>query len=146
MALESLAALSLAGNIVQFIDFGCRLFSKSRELYRSSNGVLAENVELENIANSLIMLSEGLTDGSDQMSIQSPDYVNLMSLAKNCKSIASELLRTLDRFKVKEPQKKWQSFRVALRRLWSSKKIKEMSKRLDTCSTQLNTCMGEFLQ
>ena len=146
MALEGLAALSLAGNVIQFIDFGCRLFSKSRELYRSSDGDLAENVELEDIANSLITLSERLTDGSAQMSLQSEDHVSLVSLTKNCTSVASELLRTLDELKVKEPQKKWRSFRVALKRIWSSKKIEDMSKRLDTYSTQLNTCMGHLLR
>lgn len=77
-------------------------FSKSCELYRSSDRVLAENVELEDVANTLITLSERLTDGSAQMSLQSEDYVSLVSLTKNCTSVASELLGTLDELKVKE--------------------------------------------
>ena len=87
MGLESIAALNLAGNIIQFIDFGCRLFSKSRELYKSSDGVLAEDVELEIIANSLKTLSKGLTDGSPQAHLLTADHANLVLLAESCKSV-----------------------------------------------------------
>ena len=146
MALESLAALSLAGNIVQFVDFGCRLFSKSRELYRSSDGVLAENVELENIANSLTALSKGLTPGSSQTQPESIDYKNLRSLAKDCKSIATELLQALHELKVKDPQKKLQCFRTALKRIWRSEEIENIAKRLDRSGSRLTTCMVNILQ
>ena len=146
MALESLAALSLAGNIVQFVDFGCRLFSKSRELYRSSDGVLAENVELENIANSLTALSKGLRVDSSQAQPKPDDYTDLKNLAKDCEKIAIELLEALREMKVKEPQKKLQCFRTALKRIWRSKKIEDVSKRLDRSSRLLTTCMVNILQ
>lgn len=46
MALEGLAALSVASNTVQFIELNCRIFSERRELYKSSQALVAENVEL----------------------------------------------------------------------------------------------------
>ena len=146
MAFESLAALSLAGNIVQFIDFGYRLFSKSRKLYRSSDGVLAENVELENIANSLTALSKGLTVGSSQTQPESIDYANLTLLAKDCESIATELLEALGELRVKDPQKKLQCFCTALKRIWRSERIENVSKRLERSSGLLTTCMANILQ
>ena len=60
MALESFAALGVASNIVQFVEFGCRLFSQSKELYRSSNGLADEAGELKNIARSLSHLNDKL--------------------------------------------------------------------------------------
>ncbi len=45
--MDPLTALSLAGTIVQFVDFGCKLLAKGRELYKSSTGVLTVNEELE---------------------------------------------------------------------------------------------------
>ena len=145
MALESLAALSLAGNIVQFVDFGCRLFSKSRELYGSSDGILAENVELEDIANSLTALSKGLKVGSSQTQKESIDYITLRSLAKDCESIATALLEALRELKVKDPQKKLQCFRTALKRIWRSERIENVSKRLERSSSLLTTCMVNIL-
>ena len=53
--MEALVALGLAANVVQFVDFGCRLVSKSREIRRS--GSLSQHVNLDLIANDLENLS-----------------------------------------------------------------------------------------
>lgn len=34
--MEILAAIGLAGNIIQFVDFGGKLISKTAEIYKSS--------------------------------------------------------------------------------------------------------------
>ncbi len=149
MALETIAALSLAGNIVQFVDFGCRLFSKSRELYKSSEGALDETVELEKIATSLSTMSEGLTKIPPLAAQQSQwcqDEITLKSIAQGCKKIADELLEALDELRVKNSKMKWQSFRVALKRIWRSGKIESMSRKLVDYSVQLTTCMVKILQ
>ena len=88
MALESLAALSVASNIVQFIEFSCRIFSESLELYKSSEALVAENIELEAISSSLTRLSDDLllTPYNNQLS---PDDSDLLVLANSCKRIAA---------------------------------------------------------
>lgn len=153
MALESLAALGLASNIVQFVDFGCRLFSQSKELYRSSNGLKNEAVELKNITRSLGRLSNDLMVGHSfkiQPSTYDPDAelednlpieptnasekrrdeVDLMLIAKDCKQIADELSDALNQLKVKGTGKKWRCFRVTLKRIWKPEKIDEMARRM----------------
>jgi len=50
MVLEALVAMSLTGNIVQFVHFTCSLFSKGREIYRSTSGTTSELGELRTIA------------------------------------------------------------------------------------------------
>ncbi|MCJ1293593.1 hypothetical protein MMC34_005148 [Xylographa carneopallida] len=47
--LDPFAALSLASSVVQFPDFGGKLFKEGSELYHSVNGALSVNVELEKI-------------------------------------------------------------------------------------------------
>jgi hypothetical protein len=44
--MDPLSALSVAGNIIQFIDFGGRLLSKARELYKSPVRSLAVHDEI----------------------------------------------------------------------------------------------------
>ena len=144
-ALEGLAALNLAGNVIQFIDFGCRLFSKSRELYKSTEDTLTENKELERIASTLESLARGLADDSSQRVFES-DEDSLISLARNCKDIAKTLLVALDRLKVRNSYDKWQCFRVALQKIWKSKEIDSISKKLDAASIHLNTCLIKILQ
>lgn len=53
MVLEPLSAISLAGNVVQFIDLCSKLLAEGWELYRSSAGATALNLELEKTAESL---------------------------------------------------------------------------------------------
>jgi hypothetical protein len=58
--MDALSALSLAGNIIQFIDFGSRLLSNARELYKSSVGSLATHDEIVLITTDLKTLIKKL--------------------------------------------------------------------------------------
>lgn len=147
MALESIAALNFAGNIVQFIDISVRLFSKSRKLYKSHNGVLLESAELEIIATSIKKLSEQLTSNPPPQHQRSLENSGLTSLALGCNTIAEELLSALEKLKIQGSQsRKWQSFRIALSTVLKSEDIADMARRLDLLSQQLTTCMIYTLQ
>jgi hypothetical protein len=58
--MDPLTALSVATSVISFVDFGSRLLSKSRKLYKSSNRVLTENVDLHIIALDIAILAQGL--------------------------------------------------------------------------------------
>ena len=147
MALEGIAALNFAGNIIQFIDIGVRLFSKSRRLYKSHNGVLLESAELETIATSIKKLSEHLTANPPPQHQRSLENSGLTLLALGCNTIAEELLSALAKLKIRGSEsRKWQSFRIALSMIWKSEDIEDMAKRLDLLSKQLTTCMVYTLQ
>ena len=168
MALEGIAALGLASNIVQFVEFGCRLFSQSKELYRSSSGLIDEAGELENIAQSLSRLSKNLMlehpsssqASSNDIKIQfqptnelekHSDETDLALIGTECKKIADELSEALNQVRVKNPReknfgKKWQCFRVTLTRIWKPKRIDNMSRRLERLSSQLTMCLVNILQ
>lgn len=147
MALESIAALNFAGNIVQFIDTGIRLFSKSRKLYKSSDGVLSECAELDIIATSIKKLSEHLTASPPPEHQLSLKNNGLILLAQSCNTVAEELLSALEKLKIRgSHRRKWQSFRVALTAVWKAEDIEHMAQRLDLLSKQLTTCMVYTLQ
>lgn len=163
MALEGIAALGVASNIVQFVEFGCRLFSESKELYKSSNGLADEAVELETIAQSLSRLIKNLElenpfpsqSSSDDINIQFQrptefesysDEKDLMPIATDCEKVAKELLEALTHLRVQKPGKKWQCFRVTLTRIWKPERIDKMSRRLERLSGQLTMCLVNTLQ
>ncbi len=164
MALEGFAALGVASNIVQFVEFGCRLFSHSKELYRSSSGLANEAVELENITRSLVHLSDRLVvenagwnqpplhdsgiepeDDSD-VDLEDDGEADLTLIARNGKKIADELSDALNQLRVKDSGKKWQCFRMALKRVWKPKKIDDMSRRMERLSSQLTMCLVKSLK
>ena len=163
---RGLAALSVASNIVQFVDFGCRLFFETKELYSSSSGLASEAVELENISQTLGRLSKDLmakhswgyqpssivnSDGTlhymlVNASATSSDDSDLNLIAQECQKIAKELSAALEKLKVKDPGKKWQCFRVSLARIWKPERIDKIARRMERFSIQLTMCLVKILE
>ena len=131
--METPAIIGLVGNIVQFVDFSGKLISKSAELYRSSEGALAENSDIETAVNHLVLLNNKLKDTA----ITTGDSA-LQSLCKSCGTTADQLLAVLDKVKVKGKQDKWKSIRKALRSVWSKEEIEELGRRLERFRKELN--------
>ena len=146
MALESLAALGVAANIIQFVEFGCKLFSESRELYKASDRLVEESAELEIISKALKRLSDDLIAIPSSTTPQSQAEANLLPLAKRCQAIADELLVAVNKLQANGGKGKWQCFRSALRRIWRSHEIDDMAKKLDSICGHLNTCLINVLK
>ena len=93
--MDTLAIVGLIGNVVQFIDFSGKLIANSTELYRSSKGALAQNIDAETAMNHLVLLNNKLKDAATIASDSA-----LKRLCELCKSIADELLIALNKVKV----------------------------------------------
>ena len=126
--MDPVAALGLAGNIVQFVDFSCKVLQDTKGLYKSTTGASAENDVLEVICRDLIDLDNALTAPSAPGAI--PD--SMRSLASMCKEVAAELLGIFDKIRVREPRQKWKSFVQALRTVWKKERIEELLKRMES--------------
>jgi len=114
--MDPLTALSVATSVVSFVDFGSKLLSKSRKLYKSSNGVLSEHVDLQIIALDIATLAQGLrrklpehrplSTPSKKGSAAVDDDGALDDMCRRCVEIASELLVQLEKLKVEKKDKK----------------------------------------
>lgn len=135
MVADPFTALGLAANIIQFIDFTCKLVAESRTIYQSANGASADSAVLKTIATDLSDLSAKLssTQGSSVAGAE------LGNLADECKSVADELHSALQRLQVKGHDRIWKSFVVALREVLQKDRIEGISKRLGALQRQLNT-------
>ncbi|KAI9766763.1 MAG: hypothetical protein M1839_004767 [Geoglossum umbratile] len=131
--MEVLAAIGLAGNIIQFVDFSGKLISKTAEIRKSGTGALAENINIETATNDLALLSTKLHDSANSASDTA-----LQELCQSCNTIATELLIVLDSVKVHGGQNKWKSFRKALQSVWSKEDIALLEQRLARLRDELN--------
>lgn len=120
--IDPLAALGLARNIVQFVDFSYNLLCESKALYDSSTGATADNVLNETIATDLNLLNARLTAPSAPGAIPDP----IKSLAGQCKDVARDLLDVIDNIKIKGSHKRWKSFIQTLRTVWKKKKSRHL--------------------
>lgn len=131
--METLAIIALVGNVLQFVEFSGKLIAKSTELYRSSEGALAENIDLETAASHLVLISTKIQDSATSVNDEA-----LKRLCESCKSTTEELVAALDKVKVDGKKDRWKSIRKALRSVWSREKIYELDRRLSRIKEELN--------
>ncbi|RDL30687.1 uncharacterized protein BP5553_10032 [Venustampulla echinocandica] len=133
--MDPMSALGLAANIFQFIDFGTRLLSGTLEVYHSTTGASSENIEIEEISERLSIFSDELS--TNPASRSSRDLA-VAKFAGRCKVVSDELLEVVTELKVVDgPNRKWRSFRKALKTLWNKEKIQSLQNRLETVRQQL---------
>jgi len=138
--MDPLSALSIAGTVVQFVDFGLNIVSKGRRIYRSGNGTLSEYHDLELLTNDLLTLQAKLrcsipSHTPDRKS--SADDAALETLCTTSGDLAGTLLERLNMAKAQGRYRAWKSFRQALKSVWSKKAIDEMVERLLAVRDQL---------
>jgi hypothetical protein len=139
--LDPFSTLGLAGNIIQFVDFRSKLVAGTVEVYQSAQSTSANHLHLENITTSLSELCTGL--GSARSARQpntassTPPEHTFNTLAENCHKDVKELLDVLEELKVKGGNRKWGSFRQALKGVWKDGKILRQEKRLSGYRSEL---------
>lgn len=135
--MDALTALSLAGTIVQFVDFGRKILGDYQHFYESASGALPVNDEIELITRDLsdvvIKLGRPLYHGNvTPSSEQLAEHQALLKLCDSCREVADELLTVLNGIKVKGRRQAWNSFREAIKAAWTKKEVKDLNDRLDT--------------
>ena len=142
MVLDPLSALSVAASIVQFIDFGMKLISKSRELAKSSSGALVEHEEMLAASIRLKDLDDGLQYSLTVLAIRKKKLteaeVALREVSQECKAMATEFIQTLHGYFVEPGHTVCKSFRMAFKAAWNKEGIDAMRQRLNDQRQQLS--------
>ena len=98
--LTAVAALGLAANIAQMVDYSLRIVSKSNELRKSLDGAIPEHQHTTVVTNSLRDASNTLSNYLEKGSVTEKsfdgDTLRLQSLSRECEKIARDLLKELD--------------------------------------------------
>lgn len=139
--LDPFSAVSLAGNVVQFIQFGCHLVATTHEIHRSSAGTLKENLDAEIVTNRLLNTIEELENGRAQILYdpKTSTESRLVEIAEACELLAKEILSRLEKLKSKEPRKIGSSVLKALKTTWSKDELRALTKRLKAYISELDT-------
>jgi hypothetical protein len=142
--MDPFSALSLAGNIIQFVDFGARLLSNARELYRSPVGSLSVHDEITLVTTDLETLVKRLRGPVNARPSSEENDNQLQTLRKICgeaATVAEELLKRLETLKLsgEEKHRGWRTVGLAVRSLWNEKEIAGLSNRLVMLKEALKT-------
>ncbi|KAJ4988895.1 hypothetical protein SVAN01_05519 [Stagonosporopsis vannaccii] len=134
---EALAAISLVGNILQFIQFTKGLLETSRAVFDA--GATTGHLELEAIAKDLRNRADDIVEPR----LAKIDATNgtsdpLKLLALKCKGTADEILTVLARLRLDGNQTRWTSFLQALRTQWHESQIEALRIRLNDIGNAVN--------
>jgi hypothetical protein len=127
--LDPLSALSVAGTIVQFVEFSSELLSQGRELYKLKHkGQLVVDTELELVTNDLCAVIKrfrgSLTSGVSNERESEDPRAELDKICDTAASIAEELLEKLEKMKVNRPEDgKWKTLCQIIKIMWSRDEI-----------------------
>lgn len=140
--MEALSAISLASNIVQFLEFGLRVLSKGKKIYRSVDGALEENLDLEIVTSDLLVMQTKLKStllSSNHTQLVLDDVKAFNTLSESCAGLAEKLLERLNMVKVQRRFRRWKSLRQALKIVWSKQDIENMKNILQSFRSEMQT-------
>lgn len=138
--MDPLTALSLAGTIVQFVQFAAQIVQATV----SGASPVQEELETRTLAlrDLITKLRIQRSPGNVYTSLPSaadPPDKTLQSLCDGCADIADELLARLERLKVEGKHKLWKNFQKAIESQWSQKELESLSRRLSEFRILLDT-------
>ncbi len=142
MALEGLAALSLASNIAQLVDFSIKIGELTKS-FRKNSGQLPKDLQrVENLINDLVPIAERFQHASDTSTNVLLREQTLVALLSRCVSEARDFRKLLDSFKIAS-QTGWSSFISALKTTRNAGKIDKIEKALESYKSALTLRMAE---
>ncbi|CZR63095.1 uncharacterized protein PAC_12992 [Phialocephala subalpina] len=141
--MDPLSALSVAGTIIQFVDFGTKLLTSSVQLYKSSRGSLKAHEELELIVADLqsvivklrgtdtLVAGHTVEEASSLVREDDDQQQSFMKICDEATRIADELLMRLNALRVKDGKNRvWQCLKTAVREAWTKSEIDSLMERL----------------
>jgi len=161
-AMDPLTALSVAGNVIQFVDFASKIVSGTRELYEG--GRLAVRYQTQKAIEDLSKFSTEMStsiqnDGTTR--VLTANEIELEKLCSECSVLADKMVDELKSFErvggfdrkkkewsfdgikpvLREVEVLWSSVGQVLKSLWSAKDLEELEKNLSRYRDSMNTRM-----
>ena len=145
--IDPFTALSLAGNVVQFVQLGCKLTAEAHDVYTSVSGASEENIEMETVTTRLTGTVQELddhleaVDRTTSFGSVSKSSKRLIEIANACRMIAADILSRLEAIKMRGPPSVWGSIRQAIKIMWTKEELDALIKRLKAYISELDTAI-----
>jgi hypothetical protein len=146
--MDPLSGLGIAAAVVQFVQFGGSIVSKSREIYKQ--GSLLDHAECKIATDRLAELTGRVKESVDELEALgqlSPDSRALKVICETSIGFSNELGAHLDGLRVNPASKlrKWKSFRQAFKSVCSKDRIDDLARRLQATRDELNIHLVESI-
>lgn len=152
--MEALAAVSLAGNILQFLQFCAGLVSESRQIYDSIEGTTKDFKDLEEVCRYVSELSSALIppvsiDDLEAMPASVRPLqaeINMVRLAIRCKETSDELNQCLLEARVGSSAGKTECIKQSVKNWMGKSRVKALKKTMESCRSDLMVHLAVITQ
>ena len=138
--LEPLSAFSLACNVIQIVETGCKLLAAAADYRQAGDGALKEHRELREVSRTLNNLSTSLKS-SFQSPVSSPlpaEETRLLQANEECLRLSQDFIGLLDHLKVKDRHATFESLRMSIKARWYKDRMDAMQKAMSEARDNLN--------
>lgn len=123
--MEVTTALGVAANVIQFLDFGQRLFTTSFEIHRVANGASTAHRKSENLLRDFLNSIDTVSHSLHQYLSTCKSYLpqvaeagTFQDVVEDCRAPAKDLLRRFERLRIQGKQGRWRSFVTGVKYMW----------------------------
>lgn len=130
--MDPFTAVGLAAAIIQFVEFGTKIISTSKEIYTSSTGLIGEHETLDDVCSHMGLMADVLkkaANDADAAKKKIDEELALRQLSQKCRKTAIELQSHLQSLRGK-PGRKISSIRQALRARCGKSKVDALEAKL----------------
>lgn len=138
--MDPLTCLSIAGNVVQFIDFSFKIYSDTRQLYE--DGRLQVHDQTKKAVEDLSKFSKSLsqsTRGQHNTGGITENDVELEAICQHCSKLADDMVVRLKKFDVSKKDNVFRSVCQVLKSMWSAEELAKAEKTLAGYRDMLNS-------
>jgi hypothetical protein len=141
--MDPLSIMSVVAGVVQFVDFGSRVFSGAKEAYSSSAGRTSRNDDLSTTVANFSTLSRKLEDKSKLLT-KAPagsSHETFVRLCSECKDIGHQLENAISKHQATGGpgfDRAVSSLVVVIKGIWSASDIERMEQRLYRIREEIN--------
>jgi len=132
--MEALVAFSLAGTIIQVVDFSSKVLTTTHELYKATGNVTVFQ-QCELVTADLYKISQHL----QSCKAQSTNDASLKALLTECSDVASKLLARFEKLRVRGKKSKYKTFSQALKAVFSESDIQSIMRQLAEMRAAIQT-------
>lgn len=134
--MDPASALGAASAAVQFLDFVAKLLTRSIRVYRSSNDSTNDlQIVTKDLSSLTYQLQKSIAAGKRNEDGKPQESIEHMCIS--CHQVAGELHSALGKLR-KRNETCWESFRVALKTIWTENEIDSMQHRVDGFRQQIS--------
>lgn len=137
---EAIAALSLASNIFQVIEFGTKFTSTAWKIHNTTHRGLEsldETASLNAINKNLNDVLRDIRTQSGVTDLANESNRGILSLAKECATLAEQLVHSLNKLRLGDAARKRDALVAAFMLTWKREEINGLQTRLNDFRSQL---------